>query len=63
MAGTSTKTIVRGVRIPNDLDAKLKELSESEHRSVTNMIVVLLLEAVEARDGGQSHRPARSKSR
>lgn len=39
----------RGVRLPDDLLQAVRELAASESRSFSNMVVVLMREAVRAR--------------
>ena len=43
------KTVVVGVRLPQDAKDKLEELAEEEHRSLSNLISKILLDYLKDR--------------
>ena len=55
------KSVVVGVRLPEDAKVKLQELADEEHRSLSNLISKILLDYLKGRDiGGKDDRRAES---
>ena len=55
------KSVVVGVRLPEDAKFKLQELADEEHRSLSNLISKILLDYLKGRDiGGKDDRRAES---
>ena len=53
------KSVVVGVRLPEDAKFKLQELADEEHRSLSNLISKILLDYLKERGiEGKSEKPA-----
>jgi hypothetical protein len=51
-----TESTIRHIRVQRDIDIKVAELAHSERRPITQMITILLEEALDARAGTSGNR-------
>ena len=52
MAKTKQVALPRVIRVDEEVHEKLAQMAEDQHRSIANLIGVLLLEAIEKHVGG-----------